>query len=510
MEKIRNAVSNSYFVLTLALIGIFIGYLLRIFLSRTLTLEEFGLFYAVSAFIGLFTLVRYLGLNQALAKFIPEFLIKNERGNIKSSIAIVLAIQTLTIIAFTLLIFAFREQISFSFFKSSSAEPVLILMALSFFPSMFFTVFQSVFQGYQKLKLYASVEPVRILLTFVFSVMFIGMGATGVAIAYLIAACATTLILFRNFYSLGITKVSSRVSYSLARKLFGFGVPVFVSSIAAIVISYIDTIVITYYRTLQEVALYQVALPTSQLLLVFSGSIAAVAFPLISELYSRKRYKEVEKGVKIMSVLLTAMIMPFVAILVTFPEVIIGILFSDSFLLASLTLQVLSIAMIFYSIFVIFQTTLDGIGKPIATTKIMFSMAAINIVLNVALVPALGITGSAFASLISYAAGVVIGMRYVSMHANVSLPFRRLSKIIGSGIISVTIMYSIKTLLAMPVYAEFVLSVIAGLATYIAAASALRAITFEDIKFIESKGNIPRPVREVARMIFKKKKEVVV
>ena len=142
MEKIRSAVSNSYFVLALALVGIFIGYLLRIFLSRTLTLEEFGLFYAVSAFIGLFTLVRYLGLNQALAKFIPEFLIRNERGNIKSSIAIVLAIQTLTIIAFTLLIFAFREQISFSFFKSSSAEPVLILMALSFFPSMFFTVFQ--------------------------------------------------------------------------------------------------------------------------------------------------------------------------------------------------------------------------------------------------------------------------------------------------------------------------------------------------------------------------------
>ncbi|MBI4174443.1 MAG: hypothetical protein HY517_02260, partial [Candidatus Aenigmarchaeota archaeon] len=50
MEKIRNAVSNSYIVLSLTLLGIFFGYLLRIYLSRNLTLEDFGLFYAVSAF----------------------------------------------------------------------------------------------------------------------------------------------------------------------------------------------------------------------------------------------------------------------------------------------------------------------------------------------------------------------------------------------------------------------------------------------------------------------------
>src|SRR3989338_5998482 len=505
MEKIRNAVSNSYFVLSLSLLGIFIGYLLRIFLSRTLPLEDFGLFYAVSAFIGLFTLVRYLGLNQALAKYIPEFMIHNQKDSIKSSVLSVFIIQSLTIIAFTSLIFIFRDQISLSLFKSPSAEPILLLMTLSFFPSMFFTIFQSVFQGYQKLKLYASVEPIRIALTFLFSVIFIDMGAAGVAVAYLIAACATTIIFFRSFYGLGITRHVSKMSFGLTKKLLKFSMPVFVSSIAAIVISYTDTIVITFYRTLQEVALYQVALPTSQLLLVFSGSIAAVAFPLISELYSRKRYKDVEKGVRIMSVLLMAMIMPFVAVLVTFPETIIGFLFGDSFILASFTLQVLSVSMIFYSVFVIFQTTLDGIGKPFVTTKLMFSMAAINLILNLLLVPVLGITGSAFASLIAYLSGAVIGMRYVSIHAGVTLPFRRLAKIIGSGAIAAAVMHSLRALLTLPILAEFILSVVAGIAAYIAAASVLRAITFEDIKFIESKGNIPGPVRKIARAVFRKR-----
>ena len=508
MEKIRNAVSNSYFVLSLSLLGIFIGYLLRIFLSRTLTLEDFGLFYAVSAFIGLFTLVRYLGLNQALAKFIPEFMIRNEKGNIKSSVLSVFVIQALTIIAFTALVFIFREQISASLFKSPSAEPILLLMTLSFFPSMFFTVFQSVFQGYQKLKLYASVEPVRIALTFLFSVIFIDMGATGVAVAYLIAACVTTIVFFRSFRGLGITKYASKMSFGLTKKLLKFSMPVFVSSIAAIVISYTDTIVITFYRTLPEVALYQVAMPTSQLLLVFSGSISAVAFPLISELHSRKRFRDVQKGVRAMSVLLLVMVVPFVALLVTFPDAIIGILFSEAFLPAALALQVLSISMIFYSIFVIFQTTIDGIGKPIVTTKIMFAMAAVNLVLNFSFVPVLGITGSAIASLLAYITGVGLGMRQLKKE-NISLPGKRIGKIILSAVISGAVMESIRLGFNMNIYLEFAVALIAGFLVYILSALVLKAISYEDVELLESKGNMPRPIRRVVRIIFRKKEVVV-
>ncbi len=504
MEKIKNAVSNSYFVLSLSIVGIFIGYILRIFLSRTLSLEDFGLFYAVSAFIGLFTLVRYLGLNQALAKFVPEFLAKKEDNNIRSTISIVLIIQTITIAIFTLFIFIFREPISISLFKSTTAEPILVLMTLSFFPSMFFTIFQSVFQGYQKLRLYASVEPVRIALTLIFSVIFIDLGAAGVALAYLIAACATTAVFLKGFYGLDITKMHSKITANLTRRILKFSTPVFVSSIATIIISYTDTIIITFFRTLQEVALYQVALPTSQLLLVFSSSIAAVAFPLVSELYSKRRFSDIQKGIRAMTLLLVAMVMPFVAILLSFPEAIISLLFSDSFLLASLTLQVLSISMIFYSIFVIFQTTLDGIGRPFITTKVMFSMAGVNLVLNLLLVPILGITGSAIASLLAYIVGVLLGMRYVSSHTGVSLPFKRLTKIIISGAASFAAMYSIKILLNSPVLLEFVLALVIGFFVYLVAALLLKAITYEDIKIIESKGNIPRPIKKLIRMIFRR------
>lgn len=503
MSKINEAVKNSYFVLSLSVAGIFIGYLLRIFLSRTLSMEDFGLFYAVSAFIGLFTLVRYLGLNQALAKFIPEFLVKNEKGKIKASVITVLVIQTATIIAFTAIIVLFRDAISYSLFKSGSAGAVLTLMTLSFLPSMFFSVFQSVFQGYQKLRTYAVVEPVRILLTFIFSVAFISYGAEGVALAYLAAATATTIIFLRSFYSLGMLKAKAHPSFGLLKKITKFSIPVFVSSIAAIIITYTDTIAITFYRTLGEVALYQVALPTSQLLLVFSSSIVAVAFPLISELYSRRKLDDIEKGVRVMLILMVLLVMPFVALLVSFPEAVIMVLFGSSFLPAALALQVLSISVIFYSIFTIFQTTLDGIGRPLINTRIIFLMAAVNLVLNLTFVPPLGITGSAMASLIAYVLGVVLGLMYVKRYVNVSVPLYRLAKIFAGAILAGAVMLATKIFLQLPLYEEFAAALVLGWAAYAAFAVVSRAVTAEDVRFIESKGNMPRIIKKLARLVFR-------
>ena len=223
MEKyIKEAVKNSYFVLAMSAVSIIIGYLLRVFLSRSLSMEDFGLFYAVSAFMGIFILVRYLGLNQATAKFIPEFLSKKEYGKIKTLIVLVLGAQSLTVIAFSALVFIFKDQITISLFKASGADAVLMLMVLSFFPSMFFVLFQTVFQGYQKLREYALVEPVRIFTTFIFSMLLISQGAAGVAMAYLIASVFTTLIFLASFLKLGILGYKIDLSKKFVVDIFKF------------------------------------------------------------------------------------------------------------------------------------------------------------------------------------------------------------------------------------------------------------------------------------------------
>ena len=508
-EYVKDAVKNSYFVLFLSIFGIAVVYVLPIFLSRYLSIEDFGLFYAVSAFVGLFTIVRYLGLNQALTKFIPEFIIKKQVAQIKSSVLTTIIVQLVTIATFTGIILLFQNDIA-AIFKSGKAGAVLTLMVLSFIPSIFFTVFQSVFQGYQKLKTYALVEPVRISLTFglsVFFVVFAQLGVAGVAWAYLCAATFTSIIFSFGFFRLDIISAKAGLSQDLTKKLFRFGIPVFMSSIALIIISFTDTIVITFFRTLDEVALYQVALPTTQLLLVFSSAIAAVVFPLVSHLYASRKLAEIERGLRVISVTLLFLLLPFVILLYSFPEIVIQVLFSSNFLPAVNTIKILSIGMIFYSLFVLFPTTLDGIGKPFINTKIMFAMAGLNIAMNLLLVPFLGIMGAAVAFTATFLIGMLAGWGYIRKYLKVSFAYSRIAKIFTAAVLSGAVAHLMKIWISLPQYEEFFAVLAVSWAMFIGVIIFSRCITKEDIDFIESKNfHLPGSVKRITRTMFRRRK----
>lgn len=69
----RRLVKGSAIVfLGLVASGVF-GISLRMFLARSLSVEEYGLFFAVYVFVGFFALFRDLGLDATLAKYILSF-----------------------------------------------------------------------------------------------------------------------------------------------------------------------------------------------------------------------------------------------------------------------------------------------------------------------------------------------------------------------------------------------------------------------------------------------------
>ena len=86
MSRERKLLFDASLVFVMGLLAAIFGYLIRVILSRQLSLEEFGLFYAVFTFVSFFIVFRDFGLGQALAKFIPQFLVKKEYGKIKASI----------------------------------------------------------------------------------------------------------------------------------------------------------------------------------------------------------------------------------------------------------------------------------------------------------------------------------------------------------------------------------------------------------------------------------------
>ena len=82
----KKALVNVGKVFAISVAAGFFGYLVRILFARNLTVEEFGLFYAIVSFLSIFVIFITLGLDRALIFFIPKFSAESKNQSIKSSI----------------------------------------------------------------------------------------------------------------------------------------------------------------------------------------------------------------------------------------------------------------------------------------------------------------------------------------------------------------------------------------------------------------------------------------
>lgn len=72
------------------------GYLIKMIVSNTLSVEDVGVMYAVIGFVTLISVYNDLGLTEALYYFLPRFWVKKKFDYVKTSIFLSLGVQLLT------------------------------------------------------------------------------------------------------------------------------------------------------------------------------------------------------------------------------------------------------------------------------------------------------------------------------------------------------------------------------------------------------------------------------
>jgi len=497
--------SSVFFVATI--VATIIGYVLRIYLARELSIEEFGMFYSVIAFLAFFQIFRELGLNQAIVRFLPEFLVKKDYKSVKSSVAITILFQSVFMISAFLFILIFSEQIAaFIYPGMPAAAEVLVLLALSMVFSVFFVLFQVILQGFQKINTFSMVEPIRIISVSVITIILISMGAIGVSYAHITGAIiASVIFMFPVISALKKLEARTELSTDLTKKLFSFAGPVIIGSISLATVSYIDTVIITLFRSISEVGLYQVALPTSQILWVVSASVAGVFFPLVSKLYASKKYDELSDTLSFVVTGILFLVVPLSIIVFSFPEIALATIFGHSFIIASDALRILTIGAIFYSMYFVMQTTLYGIGKSKLNMKILIIMALVTLILDLIFVPIIGIIGAAAVNSTSYLIGLLLSVHFLKKHIEIRISWYRIAKIFTGGILTSLIILAVKAMIVTDIVAlELVISLLTGIVFYILYIIGTKSLTKKDIRKIEEIGlRIPKFVYKFFYMILR-------
>ena len=447
ITSLKKVVKGAGILLSGLVLSKFITYFTRIFIARYFGPEEYGLFslgLAVISFAGVFTL---LGLPSGVTRYIPYFRSQKEEAKIKGVLIFSLEIVALTSFILGGILFLLSPQIAELVFHNQEFKTLLRVFAISIPFASLTSILSSSYVGFKEIKYRVYTD--RIILNLlklglIILVGVLGYGVLGLAFAYTLA---TVLTFFVAFYYLEKKIFSLRSSIYpeyIKRELLSFSVPLMAGSFVKTVMTRIDIIMIGYFITAADVGIYNVAVPTAQLLTIFTGSMSALFLPILTELYAKEKKRDLTMVYKTVVKWTFYLNYPLLLIMIFFSNQIIILLFGAEYASGALPLSILSIGL-FMGTLSFAPTTIIIIAKK---TRIIFSISLVvtvaNVLLNLSLIPRFGINGAAVATTITYIISAVLIIGYSWRNIGISPFSKDIFKSIPIGFFSITVVYHIK------------------------------------------------------------------
>jgi O-antigen/teichoic acid export membrane protein len=394
-----------------------LGYAYRIIIAR-IGVEQYGLLSIALAVFGICMTLSLLGLSDGVIRFVSFYKGKSDQRRIKGVITSALKITLpLSLSCATVLFFA-SNWIAITFFHNSDLSILLKIMAFGIPLDVLRTIFFSSVKAFQRVEyeVYGKIlaeNITKVILTLI--VVYLGFGVIGAAIVYTISIFVSFVLSFyfleKKVFSIINTKIKS---ISSNRELLFYSFPLLLSSFVYLIIQWTDTLMLGGLRTVSEVGIYNVALPTASLLYVFSSAIRTLFFPVLSEIYAQNKKDTFESLYKTVTKWILAVNSLIFVFLIVFSYQIIRILFGESYVqdkvffiginfpLSVLALIILASGMIPVEFLVPAKDVLMVLKK----TKLVFLNlgvgSGLNIMLNYFLIPPYGIIGAAIATGVAY------------------------------------------------------------------------------------------------------------
>jgi len=482
----KKAVRGAGIMLVMSIFANFVAYLTRLYLARSLAPAGYGLFYSVFTFVIFFLFFRDLGLGQALVKYISEFRAKRMYNFVKTAFVSVVAFQFISSIIFGAVFFLLSEFLSEHYFKNPMSLVMLKILVVYVMLSVFYGNLKDLLQGFQKFRIISMVDFLKNSIVLLLIALFFGLGiknAFAPVFAYVLA-CPILFFILLPFAlkTFPFFKYKVENFKQITKKIFIFGIPVLVTSVGGKVIGYIDTLILTNFRSLEEVGIYNVMLPSAMLFLYFGISVSSVAFPIVSELWAKKDKIRISEGIRLLHKYAFMLVIPMVFTVLAFSRLFINLLFGKEYLAGATALEILLIGVLFYIVAGINDNIIAGLGKPKTVTKIILFCALINFVMNILVIPKYGMEGAAVATSLSYFVALILSTYQVTKLIEIEFPKLIWLKLAAAGVLFVSVISVVKGILVLNPWIELIVSALAAGIAYLAAIYFLKIIDIAEIK----------------------------
>lgn len=387
-------------------LGMFLAFVSRILMARYLTVAEYGMFSIGYAILSIAIMFSLLGLDHGVIRQIGFYRGKRDLKKVRMIVYSAIQISFIISVAVFLLLFISSDFIALNLFHDANVAPILRILSIGIPFLALIMIFVSIYVGFEKatVKTYFQDLLINIIfILFLISILILNLSFINVIYGYVLSIIITFLLITIFIMKISPLKLGKKpMSISHMRKeLLIFSLPLLAVKMYAMIMAWTDTIMLGYYRGVDDVGKYNAALLIARAVPIVLSCMMYIYIPIISKLHSQGQSREIKRTYAITTKWVFFVTFPFFLVVILFPKASLNFLFGTRYTGAYLSLQILAFGFFVHVFLGLNSSTLLSLGE---TRFLMWSSiisTIVNIILNITLIFWMGIIGAALATALS-------------------------------------------------------------------------------------------------------------
>jgi O-antigen/teichoic acid export membrane protein len=406
------------------------GLILLPILTKTLPIEEYGIWVQILVTITLISPIVGLGLPYTMVRFLAA---EKDKTKIQEGFYSVAVFIAFTSLAASVLLLLFSEPFATAFLggRADLIRIISVIIPIECLNNLFLNYFRT-FQRIKKYSLFTILYTYGMVVLVAYSLLS-GYGIFGALISFLIAR----IIVFLLMGTLVVSEIGVKIPrFSHLNEHLRFGLPTVSGNFSGWIVNSSDRYIIGYLLGVAFVGYYSPGYLLGTMINMYGAPLGLLLPAVLSKLYDEGKECEVKRYLEytlkyflmfaIPSVFGLSLLSESLLMILSTPEIAsYGYLITPFTAVSALFLGVYAIVV--HSLHLVKKTKIDGCIWMIA--------AIINLVLNFVFIPYFGIFGAAITTLIAYTFALILGAYYSFKYIKFDVDFYFMLKSIFAAIV---------------------------------------------------------------------------
>lgn len=408
--ELKRLVSGTALAFGGAVLGNGLVYVLGLVIARLLGPEAVGFYFLGLLTMQLASACCRLGLAEGILRYVAVNVGVGDMARARQTIFSAITVAGVTSVLVGALVFVLSDFLSVTVFKQPGLEPYLKWFAAALPVFTVFVLLVNATQAFGRMDLVVTVRDILqpvVMTALALSFIAVSRTPSSFLAAHFISLAIALLVALRFVHKCGADLAETRDRLGGWRPLLAFSIPIGIGDLINYVFRWFDTFFLTLTRSASEVGTYNAALRTTLLLNVLASSVNALYAPMVASHHNQERHAEIQEILRIFVRWCMMLTLPIVFSMAFLSDQILG-LWGAEFQEGSTTLAILAVGQLAGLLSSLLAFTLLMSGKQVIEVMNTAAVTAVNISLNLVLIPKFGVEGAATSMFVSQCVGFLL------------------------------------------------------------------------------------------------------